>query len=97
MFSINEGELLLKVSDYEILRGDERLHIRVYERIAGESHHTFMAYPMGLIGKPEENFVGFGDSEIEALRGCLNRIKNVSIQAIVEDSINSQLPPESGE
>ena len=90
MYNINEDELLLRVYKYEVLRGKESLRIDVCERIGGTSHHKFMAFPIGLLGKPEKNFVGFGETETEALRGCLNRIRNISIKDIVEYSINSQ-------
>ena len=90
MYNINEDELLLRVYKYEVLRGEESLRIDVCERIGGTSHHKFMAFPIGLLGKPEKNFVGFGETETEALRGCLNRIRNISIKDIVEYSINSQ-------
>ena len=90
MYNINEDELLLRVYKYEVLRGEERLRIDVCERIGGTSHHKFMAFPIGLLGKPEKNFVGFGETETEALRGCLNRIRNIFIKDIVEYSINSQ-------
>ena len=95
MYSINEGELLLRVYKYEVLRGEDRLRIDVCERIAGTSHHKFMAFPIGLLGTPEKEFVGFGETETEALRGCLNRIKNIPIKDIVEYSINSREPAEA--
>ena len=97
MYNIGGDELLLRVYKYELLRGEERLRIDVCERIAGTSHHKFMAFPIGLLGKPETEFVGFGETETEALRGCLNRIKNVSIKDIVEYSINRQESPEAEE
>jgi hypothetical protein len=97
MYNIGKDELLIRVYQYEILRGEETLRIDVCERIAGTSHHKFMAFPIGLLGKPEKEFVGFGETETEALRGCLNRIKNISIKDIVEYSINSQESAEPGE
>ena len=97
MYNINEDELLLRVYKYEVLRGEESLRIDVCERIGGTSHHKFMAFPIGLLGKPEKEFVGFGETETEALRGCLNRIRNLSIKNIVEYSINSQESAEAEE
>jgi hypothetical protein len=95
MYNIGEDELLLRVYKYELLRGEERLRIDVCERIGGTSHHKFMAFPIGLLGKPEKEFVGFGETETEALRGCLNRIRDISIKDIIEYSINSQSPAEA--
>ncbi|MBW1703964.1 MAG: hypothetical protein JRJ86_02220 [Deltaproteobacteria bacterium] len=97
MYNTNEDELLLRVYKYEVLRGEDSLSIDVCERIAGTSHHKFMAFPIGLLGKPEKEFVGFGETETEALRGCLNRIRNLSIKNIVEYSINSQESAEAEE
>ena len=84
MYNLNEGEILVKATHYQILREDGRLSVDVFERVAGASHHKFMAYPSGYIGDPEEMYCGFGDSESDALRGFLNRIKNVSIKEIEE-------------
>jgi hypothetical protein len=53
-----------------------------------------MAYPSGYIGNPEEMYCGFGDTETEALRGLLNRIKDVPIKDI-EDSIYQQISSKS--
>jgi hypothetical protein len=89
MYSLNEGEILVKATQYQVLRKDGRIRVDVFERIAGTSHHTFMAYPAGYIGNPEEMYCGFGESESDALRGFLNRIKDVSIKEI-EDSIRKQ-------
>ena len=94
MLNINEGEILLRVYNYQLLRDDGRLHIGVCERIAGKSHHKFMAYPSAYIGNPEKMYCGFGESESEALRGFLNRIKDVPIKNI-EDSIYRQMSCES--
>jgi hypothetical protein len=95
MYNINEGELLIRVYKYEVLRGEDRLRIDVCERIAGTSHHRYMAFPIGLLGKPENDFVGFGETESEALRGCLNRIKNFPTKDILERSIDSQMSCEA--
>jgi len=90
MYNIGKDELLIRVYKYELLRGEENLRIDVCERVGGTSHHKFMAFPIGLLGTPEKEFVGFGETETEALRGCLNRIKNISIKDICEYSINNQ-------
>jgi len=97
MYNIGDDELLIRINTYDVLRGEERLRIEVCERIAGESHHTFMAFPIGLMGEPEKNFVGFGETETEALRGCLNRIRNVPFKEIIEDSVNRRIACEPEE
>jgi hypothetical protein len=94
MLNINEEEILVRVYNYQLLRKDGRLHIGVCQRIAGKSHHMFMAYPSGYIGNPEKMYCGFGETESEALRGLLNRIKNVPLKEI-EESIYRQMASES--
>ncbi len=96
MYNLNEGEILVKATQYQILRKEGRIRVDVFERVAGTSHHKFMAYPSGYIGNPEKMYCGFGDSESDALRGFLNRIKNVSIKEI-EESIERQKNIESEE
>jgi len=90
MYNLNKGEILVRVYNYQLLRDDGRLHIGVCERIDGKSHHKFMAYPSGYIGNPEKMYCGFGESESEALRGFMNRIKDVPLKDI-EDSIYRQM------
>ena len=90
MYNINDDELLIRVETFDVLRGEDRLRIEVCERIAGDSHHTFMAFPIGLLGSPEKRFVGFGETATEALRGCLNRVRNVPFKDIKEDTVNQQ-------
>jgi len=88
MYNINNGEILVRVRRYELIREDGRIHIDVSERIAGRSHHKVMAFPFGFTGSPEEGYCGFGHSEEEALRGFLNRIKEVSTKDILESVKN---------
>jgi hypothetical protein len=86
MFEINEGELLTRVYKYELSRGTDQLRIDVHEVIAGEAEARFVAIPNLLWRedrKADKENCGFGDSEEEALRNCLNKIVNLPFALIV--------------
>lgn len=85
MFDTDEEGLLTRVYKYELYRDNEQLRIDVHEVIAGKSEARFFAIPNLLTRedrKANEEYFGFGDSEVEALEDCLNKIKNLPIQLI---------------
>jgi hypothetical protein len=83
MFEVNEKEALFRVRRYDLRREDGRLAIEVREKIAGESSFDFYAIP-SLQGNAcdQREYWGIGQTENEALQDCLNRIKDISIQAL---------------
>lgn len=84
-FNINKTDLLSKIRTYELDREKEgRILIDVHEFIAGEYKVKFAAVPNLLIHSAKEEYIGYGNSDTEALKNCLNRIKNVSINLIIE-------------
>ena len=85
MFTINDKEMLTKIQKFELFRNHDVLRIDVHEVISGKSEHAFFAIPnlfredrMGC-----KEYFGFGESEVEALEDCLNKIKDTPVQLIV--------------
>jgi len=83
MYDLKEKEALFRVRRYDLYRSDGLLSVDVQEVLAGESVHKFYAVP-SLGGNPcnQEQYLGAGKSETEALKDCLRRIKDVPIQVL---------------
>jgi hypothetical protein len=83
MYDLKEKEALFRVRRYDLYRYDGLLSVDVQEIIAGESVHKFYAVP-SLGGNPcnQEEYLGAGESETEALKDCLRRIKDVPTQVL---------------
>jgi hypothetical protein len=83
MYDLKEKEALFRVRRYDLYRSDGLLSVDVQEIIAGESVHKFYAVP-SLGGNPcnQEEYLGAGESETEALKDCLRRIKDVPTQVL---------------
>jgi hypothetical protein len=83
MYDLKEKEALFRVRRYDLYRSDGLISIVVQEIIAGESAYRFYAVP-SLGGSPcnQEEYLGAGESETQALQDCLTRIKNVPIQVL---------------
>ena len=87
MYNIDKDEILSKVSEYALFRnGKKVLIIEVHEQIAGKTDFKFMAAPKRGLIAGEVEYYGHGNSEDEALKDCLPRIKGVSLDAIAPRS-----------
>jgi len=90
MFEVNRGELLTKVSKYELKRGEDKFRIDVHEVLAGEREEKFFAIPNLLTREDREadnQYIGCGDTELEALEDCLRKIRDVPLQVIIPPQI----------
>ena len=83
MYQLNEKELLVKSSTYAVQREKLFIPICVYKKIAGKtSKADYQAIPTGPDGIAPEEHCGFGDSEEQALKKCLELIKDVDDKTI---------------
>jgi len=86
MFNIKAGELLTRVSKYELKRGNDKVRIDIHEVLAGEGAEGFFAIPSILFREDrevEERYIGCGNSEKEALEDCLNKIRDGPLQVMI--------------
>lgn len=106
MYQLNEKELLVKSSTYAVQREKLFIPICVYKKIAGRtSKADYQAIPTGPDGIAPEEHCGFGDSEEQALKKCLELIKDVDDKTIRSwffqkpnlDKPENQVNPLSGE
>lgn len=83
MYQLNEKELLVKSSTYAVQREKLFIPICVYKKIVGRtSKADYQAIPTGPDGIAPEEHCGFGDSEEQALKKCLELIKDVDDKTI---------------
>lgn len=82
MFDLNDTDILTRVNKYNLIRVDRMIHIDIHERLAGNLAGNFIAVPnlITVIAKSEHQ--GVGDTEEEALKDCLEKIKNVTIEEL---------------
>ncbi len=80
MLSLNEKDILTKVSRYNLIRNQRLIYIDVHERKAGQLAGKFVAVPnlVNIIAKQE--FQGTGETETKALENCLQKIKDFQIE-----------------
>jgi len=94
MYPLNEEELLSEVSEYLLQREDICVKICLHRIIGGETKQKeFQAIPTGPDGIAPKEYCGFGDSSQEALKQCLERIKNIEKDTFL-DWFHKRLYPE---
>ncbi len=82
---LNPGEILSSVTIYNLDRtaGQGRVFIYVHQVLAGEGKGLFVAYPTLIIGTTKAEYMVTGDSHEEALEKCLEAIKAVAIDEMI--------------
>ncbi len=80
MQELNPLDILTKVTRYNLIRNERMLYIDVHERLAGNLAAMFLAVPnlINIVAKQE--FQGIGETESEALKDCLLKIKGVNVE-----------------
>ena len=80
MLSLNEKDILTKISRYYLIRNQRLVYIDVHETKAGQLAGKFVAVPnlVNIIAKQE--FQGTGETETGALENCLQKIKDFQIE-----------------
>ena len=80
MFSLSETDILTRVSKYNLISKGRMLHIDVHEAVFGTLAGKYVAVPnlINIIARQE--YQGVGDSEEEALRDSLDKIKGVALE-----------------
>ncbi len=89
---LNPDEKLAKVSEYLLDRPDRRVRINVLEVLAGTARSKFQAIPRGRDGNAPEKYCGFAASEEEALKDCLDKIKDVSSETLMGIFVRPRYP-----
>ena len=80
MPSLNEGDILTKIVRYNLIRNDRLIYIDVHETKAGSLAGKFVAVPNLINIVARQQFQGTGETESQALRDCLQKIKDLEIE-----------------
>lgn len=85
---LNDGELLSKVTKYELDRGTSRVFIDIHELVCStineEIDFKFLAVPNHVLGNTNQKYIAKGQTEREALAKCLSALKDVDFSDIRE-------------
>jgi hypothetical protein len=82
MAELMEGDILTKVSRYNLIRSQRLIYIDVHESLAGNLAGKFVAVPNLINIVARQVFQGTGKTETEALENCLSKIKNHDISEL---------------
>lgn len=82
MTDLNGGDLLTRVTRYNLIRDGRMLYIDVHETLHGKLAAPFVAVPnlVNIIARQE--YQGTGRSEAQALDDCLEKIASVPFEDI---------------
>ena len=80
MRSLNENDILTRITRYNLIRNERLIYIDVHETMAGNLAGKFVAVPnlVNIVAKQE--FQGTGETETQALENCLQKIKEFEIE-----------------
>jgi hypothetical protein len=82
MLDLHKDDIFTKMSRFNLIRNGRMLYIDVHQSIQGKLAANFVAVPnlVNIIAKPEKQ--GIGESEQEAVKDCLKKIKGQPIEEI---------------
>ncbi len=80
MYDVNETDILTRVLKYNLIRDGRMLHIDIHECLHGKLADKFVAVPNLISIVAKQEYQGAGQSEEEAIKDCLQKIKNVPIE-----------------
>ena len=88
MESLDIGDVLTRITRYNLMRNGKSLYIDVHELIEGTLAGRFLAVPNLVMILSSSEYQGLGETADEALQDCLTKIKGLPI----EDIFPSQPP-----
>ncbi len=82
MLDLHKNDIFTRVSKYNLIRDGRMLHIDVHQAIQGSLAAKFVAVPnlVNIVARPEHQ--GTGESEEQAVKDCLKKIKGMQIEEI---------------
>ncbi len=80
MLSLNENDILTKISRYNLIRNERLIYIDVHETKAGNLAGQFVAVPNLINIVARQEYQGTGETEAKALENCLQKIKDFEIE-----------------
>ena len=90
MQELEISDILTRVSRYNLIRNERMIYIDVHERLAGNLAGKFVAVPNLINIVASQQFQGVGETETQALRDCLTKVKGFNIEDIFPKSASPQ-------
>lgn len=82
MLSLNENDILTKITRYNLIRNQRLVYIDVHETKAGNLAGKFVAVPNLINIVAKQDYQGAGETEAKALDNCLQKIKDFEIEEL---------------
>jgi len=82
MHALNTGDVLTRVTRYNLMRNGKSLFIDVHELIEGTLIGRFLAVPNLVMILASSEYQGVGDTQDEALEDCLSKIQGLAVEDI---------------
>ena len=89
MAIINDDEIFAGIHKFKLFRKEGNLFIDVYESLIGKPVHKYVAVPNLFFQESDKEYFGFGDTKADAIKDCLNKVKDVPIETIVPSENSS--------
>ena len=80
MQNLEPGDILTKITRYNLIRNHRLVYIDVHERLSGKLAGRFVAVPNLINIVARQEYQGVGETEAEALQSCLAKIENLPIE-----------------
>jgi hypothetical protein len=80
MLSLNENDILTRITRYNLIRNERLIYLDVHETMAGNLAGKFVAVPNLINIVAKQKFQGTGETETQALENCLQKIKEFEIE-----------------
>jgi len=82
MLDLHKNDIFTRVTRYNLIRDGRMIYIDVHQAIQGSLAAKYVAVPnlVNIVAKPEHQ--GVGESDMEAVKDCLTKIKGMHIENI---------------
>ncbi len=82
MYELKPEDIFTKVTKYNLIRAGRMLYIDVHESLQGTLAGKYVAVPNLVSIIATQDYQGAGETEQEALRDCLRKIKDAVFEEI---------------
>ncbi|BCS95999.1 hypothetical protein DSLASN_16310 [Desulfoluna limicola] len=82
MQPLDTGDVLTRITRYNLMRHGKSLYIDIHELIEGTLAGRFLAVPNLVMILAASEYQGLGDTADEALQDCLTKIQGLAVEQI---------------
>lgn len=82
MHSLSTGDVLTRITRYNLMRNGKSLFIDIHELVEGTLVGRFLAVPNLVMILASSEYQGVGETADEALEDCLAKIEGLAVEQI---------------